>query len=186
VVNWAVFLDRDGVINEEVEYLSRPEQLRLIPGAAEAIGALNRREIPVIVVTNQAGLARAFFPEAQVMAVHRALAAVLQQAGARVDRFYYCPHHPTAGLPPYRVDCDCRKPKPGMVLQAADDFGLDLSRCILVGDKVSDLEAGRRAGCRTILVKTGYGVQVWADWAEEFQAHYVAQDLFDAVGWILG
>ena len=185
-MNWAVFLDRDGVINEEVEYLHSPEQLRMIPHAAQAIRKLNERAIPVIVVTNQAGIARGYFSEAQVVVVHHALAALLNQAGAHVDRFYYCPHHPTEGFLPYRVQCSCRKPQPGLLFQAAKDLNLELSHCYLIGDKVSDLEAGWHAGCQTILVQTGYGAQVWQEWSETFQPRRVARDLLDAVEWILG
>jgi D-glycero-D-manno-heptose 1,7-bisphosphate phosphatase len=169
----------------EVHYLSRPEQLCLLPGAAEAIRRLNERAIPVIVVTNQAGVARGYFSEQQVNLVHATLALMLEQLGARIDRFYYCPHHPTAGRFPYRVACDCRKPQPGMLLQAADELGLQLPACYAVGDKASDLEAGRRAACRTVLVRTGYGEQTWAGWAEDFQPDYVAADLAGAVEWIL-
>ena len=181
----AVFLDRDGVINEEVEYLSHPDQVRLIPGVAEAVRLLNTAGVFVIVVTNQAGVARGYFSEERVDQIHRALSALLAQEGAHVDGFYYCPHHPTAGLGIYRVECDCRKPRPGLLLQAARDFALDLPCCYAVGDKVSDLAAGRAAGCHTILVQTGYGAQVWQTWAEDFHPDYIARDLGDAVAWLL-
>ena len=184
-MNWAVFLDRDGVINEEVTYLSDPESLRLIPGAAVAISMLNRQAIPVIVVTNQAGVARGYYPESQVAILHQGLADRLAVEDARIDRFYYCPHHPTEGLPPYRILCECRKPNPGMLLQAARDFDLDLSRCTLIGDKASDLVAGWRAGCQTILVETGYGKQEWLRWSEEFQPQHIACDVLEAVEWIV-
>lgn len=184
-MNQAVFLDRDGVINEETHYLSDPQQLRLIPSAARAIRLLNRRAIPIIVITNQAGVARGYYPESQVAVLHHALAARLAEEGAHIDRFYYCPHHPTEGRPPYRIDCDCRKPKPGLLLQAAADFGLDCAQCYLIGDKASDLAAGRRAHCRTVLVKTGYGAQTWEAWTEAFQPDHVAVDLLAAVEWLL-
>jgi D-glycero-D-manno-heptose 1,7-bisphosphate phosphatase len=184
-MNWAVFLDRDGVINEEVEYLRDPGQLALIPTAAQAIRKLNQCKIPVIVVTNQAGVARGYLSETDVGIIHRALEAMLEKEGARIDHFYFCPHHPTEGFPPYRVECDCRKPKPGLLTRAALDFNLDLTRSFLVGDKVSDLEAGRQAGCQLVLVQTGYGTQVWAQWAEPFQPHHVAHNLLGAAEWIL-
>jgi D-glycero-D-manno-heptose 1,7-bisphosphate phosphatase len=158
----AVFLDRDGVIIEEVNYLAHPDQVRLIPGAAAAIARLNRRGVPVVVVTNQAGVARGFFPEERVGEVHLRLSALLAAGGASVDRFYHCPHHPSAGVGSYRVECDCRKPRPGMLRRAARELGLDLRASCLIGDKVSDLEAGARAGCRTILVRTGHGRRVAA------------------------
>ncbi len=181
----AVFLDRDGVINEEVNYLSEPEQLRLIPGAAEAIARLNQAGLPVIVVTNQAGVARGFYPEAQIEVVHAALSHRLAPAGAHIDRYYYCPHHPSEGLPPYRVECNCRKPKPGLLLQAAQDFDLELRRCFVIGDNRSDIALSQSAGCRTVLVLTGHGARVWREWQDEFQPDQVAPDLSAAATWIL-
>ncbi len=181
----AVFLDRDGVINEEVNYLSEPEQLRLIPGAAEAIARLNQAGLPVIVVTNQAGVARGLYPEAQIEVVHAALSHRLAPAGAHIDRYYYCPHHPSEGLPPYRVECNCRKPKPGLLLQAAQDFDLELRRCFVIGDNRSDIALSQSAGCRTVLVLTGHGARVWREWQDEFQPDQVAPDLSAAATWIL-
>jgi D-glycero-D-manno-heptose 1,7-bisphosphate phosphatase len=181
----AVFLDRDGVINEEVNYLSQPEQLRLIPGAAEAIARLNRADLLVIVVTNQAGVARGYYSEAQIEVLHAALSQQLARASAHIDRYYYCPHHPTEGRPPYRIECDCRKPRTGMLRQAASDLNLDLSRSYMIGDTASDLIAGTRAGCRSILVQTGYGLKTQHDWTESFQPNYIARDLNEASKWIL-
>ena len=153
----ALFLDRDGVIVEEVEYLSRPSPLALIPRGAEAIARVNRRGIPVVVITNQAGVARGYFPEARVAEVHDHLDKLLSACGARIDRYYYCPHHPTEGLEPYRRQCHCRKPHPGMLHKAALQEGIDLQSSWLVGDKLSDVEAGQAAGCQTVLVHTGHG-----------------------------
>lgn len=153
----ALFLDRDGVIVEEVDHLSNPSQLCLIPGSARAIADVNGNGIPVIVVTNQAGIARGYYPYDRVDEIHQGLSNLLAIHGSWIDRYYYCPHHPTEGLAPYRVNCQCRKPKAGMLLEAAAELRLDLSVSYMIGDKVSDLEAGTNAGCRTILVKTGYG-----------------------------
>lgn len=175
-----VLLDRDGVINEEVDYLTNPKQIRLVAGASLAIHILNRRGVPVIVVTNQPSVGRDCLSEEQVNDIHCALSTKLAQENACVDRFYYCPHHPMAKLDAYRVDCECRKPKPGLLLQAARDFDLDLSRSYMIGDKVSDLVAGRNAGCRVILVRIGYGVQVWQTWSEDFVPDLVGRDLLDA------
>jgi len=183
---WAVFLDRDGVINEEVNYLSSPESLKLLPGAAQAIRQLNGRRIPVIVVSNQAGIARGRFSEEQVQKIHDRLSALLSGEGAHIDRYYYCPHHPTEGLGPYRMDCECRKPKPGLLLKAGSEMRLDLEQSYLVGDNVTDVEAGIRAGVRSILVLTGYGESLWRSWPAPFQPHHVAHDLGEAVNWILG
>ncbi len=183
---WAVFLDRDGVINEEVNYLGSPELLKLLPGAAQAVRQLNQQGIPVIVVSNQAGVARGYFSEEDVRSVHAELSNSLSGAGAHVDRYYYCPHHPTEGIGPYRVDCECRKPKPGLLLTARSDMNLDLEQSYLIGDKVSDVEAGIRAGVKSILVLTGYGERLWQNWPAPFQPHLVAHDLGEAVSWILG
>lgn len=182
---WAVFLDRDGVINEEVNYLSEPEQLQILPTVAQAITQLNQQSIPVIVITNQAGVARGYFPESQVSLVNRALSQLLALENAKIDGFYYCPHHPIAGVGQYLQDCNCRKPNPGMILKAAQDFNLDLSQCILVGDKKSDIIAGARAGCQTILVQTGYGEVEWANWSESVYPDYISANLQEAINWLL-
>jgi D-glycero-D-manno-heptose 1,7-bisphosphate phosphatase len=152
----AVFLDRDGVINEEVDLLHRADQLRLVPGAAEGIRRLNEAGLPVVVVTNQPVVARGLCTEDDVRAIHRHLAALLAAEGARVDAFEFCPHHENADLPAYRVRCACRKPAPGMIREAAARLGVDPSRCVVVGDRTVDVQAARNAGCRAILVETGY------------------------------
>jgi D-glycero-D-manno-heptose 1,7-bisphosphate phosphatase len=179
----AVFLDRDGVIVEEVNYLADPRQVRLIPGAAEAIAKLNRAGWPVVVVTNQAGVARGYFPESRIAEVHDHLSKLLAGHGARIDRYYYCPHHPTEGVGPYRVACQCRKPHAGMLLQAAVDLGLNPARSWTVGDKVSDLQAGAWVGAKTVLVRTGYGRTVDESTLDRRRLNLVrvAADLADAV-----
>lgn len=153
----ALFLDRDGVINREVHYLHRQQDVVLLEGAAEAIAELNRRGVPVVLVTNQAGIARGIFSESDFWKVQDRLAAMLREQNAHLDGVYFCPHHPEHGVGSYRVDCRCRKPNPGMLLEAARALHLDLRRSVLVGDKISDLEAALAAGCRPILVRTGYG-----------------------------
>jgi len=142
----AVFLDRDGTINEEVGYLDRPEKLCLIPGAARAIRLINESGLKAIVVTNQSGVARGFFDEALVAAVHARLQEFLQAEGAWIDRFYYCPHHPTEGLGDYLRDCPCRKPAPGMLLRAAEELALSLDDSYITGDTLKDIEAQRGQG----------------------------------------
>lgn len=184
----AVFLDRDGVINEEVDLLHREDQLALIPGAAEAIRRLNDTGILVIVVTNQPAVARNLCTEADVRRIHARLAEMLRQAaGARLDGVYYCPHHPEKhhadGNPAYRIDCDCRKPGIGMLEEARRAFGLDYARCYMVGDTTRDIQAGRNAGCRTILVRTGYGGR---DGKCQVQADLVVDDLAAAAGVVIG
>lgn len=181
----AVFLDRDGVINEDVHHLRDPQDLRLIPGSAQAIRRLNSCSIPVVVVTNQSVVARGYISEEQVVGIHQTLSALLAGSGAHIDRFYYCPHHPTEGLPPYRRECDCRKPKPGMLLQAAQELDCALAHSYLIGDTATDLIAGRRAGCHVVLVQTGYGLKTLREWREPFQPDYNALNLEQAVQWIL-
>lgn len=181
----AVFLDRDGVINEEVEYLSDPKHLRLIPGAEDAIRRLNELKILVVVITNQAGVARGLYKESQITALHEAMSEMLGKNGAHIDRFYYCPHHPTAGKGKYKIVCDCRKPMPGLLRQAAKDMSLNLKDCVMVGDKASDMAAGFAAGCKTVLTLTGYGSKEISAWKESFQPSFVASDLQGAVEWLL-
>ncbi len=158
----AVFLDRDGTVNVEVHYLSQPEQLKLLPTVSETISMLNSRGIPVVIVTNQAGVARGYFPEHRLVTIHDHLRGILAEKNARVDGIYYCPHHPSMGLGTYRKVCDCRKPMPGMLTQAASELAIDLTRSLLIGDRESDLQAGANAGCQTALVTTGYGVETSA------------------------
>jgi D-glycero-D-manno-heptose 1,7-bisphosphate phosphatase len=153
----ALFLDRDGVINEEVEYLSDPARVALLPGAAGAIAAINAAGIPVVVVTNQSGIARGLYDAAAFAAVTARLGELLAAAGARLDATYHCPHHPAGVVPTLAIACRCRKPAPGMLLDAARDLDLDLARAVVVGDKPSDLAAARAVGAAAVLVRTGYG-----------------------------
>jgi D-glycero-D-manno-heptose 1,7-bisphosphate phosphatase len=175
----AVFLDRDGTINEEVHYLDDPDRLYLIPGAAEAIRLLNEADILTIVVSNQAGVGRGYFSATTVEAIHEQLAKQLFWHGAHVDATYYCVHHPNEG-------CDCRKPKTGMLKQAAREHSIDTHLSFMVGDKVSDLEAGRQVGCQTVLVLTGHGEKAREACKDSyFRPDYVSIDLRDAVKWIM-
>lgn len=152
----AVFLDRDGTLNVEKEYLFRPEAFEFIPGAVDAVRLLNQAGYLVVVVTNQSGVARGYYGEDDVVMLHRHIDNLLKQDNAQVDAWYYCPHHP-AGKVPYNVACDCRKPMPGMLKQAAQEHFIDLSGSWIVGDKMADIEAGMAAGCKPVLVLTGYG-----------------------------
>ena len=179
----AVFIDRDGTISEEVGYVNHVSRYRVFPFAAEAVRALNEAGRLAVLVTNQAGVARGYFEEEMVGAVHAVLAAELERGGARLDAVYYCPHHPTLGEPPYRLDCDCRKPRPGLIHRAVADLGLDLARCWMVGDRYSDTQLARNAGVRSALVLTGYGRGEF-----EHQSHawphrpdLVAENLLEAV-----
>ncbi|HKB25304.1 MAG TPA: HAD family hydrolase [Methylomirabilota bacterium] len=183
----AVFLDRDGTLTEEVGYVNHPRRLRLLPRSARAIRRLNEVGVAAIVVTNQAGVARGYFSEEVLQAVNAALVAQLKAEGAHLDAIYVCPHHPTEGEPPYRLDCDCRKPKPGLLHRAAADHGLDLTRSTLVSDRPSDLVAARAVGAAAVLVLTGYGLGEWEYRRARFplEPDHVAPDLLDAVEWVL-
>lgn len=173
----AVFLDRDGTINVEKEYLYRKEDFEFIPGVPEAIRLLNEAGVMVVVVTNQSGVARGYYTEEDVENLHRHIARELKEAGAHVDAWLYCPHHPS-GRGSYALPCDCRKPLPGMLREAARRHGIDLENSVMIGDKLADVEAGQAAGCRTILVRTGYG----ADEEQHVGPHTaVCNDLLSAV-----
>ena len=175
-----VFLDRDGVINIEKDLLHKKEDLELIPGSAEAIKLLNKNDYRVIVITNQPVVAGGLctFDEAKEINSH--MEGILAKEGAKINRVYFCPHHPTKGNnPEYTRECECRKPKPGMILNAQRDFNIkNLSLCYVVGDKTSDIKAGKLAGCKTILVKTGYAGD---DGFNDAIPDCEAKDLYDAV-----
>lgn len=182
----AVFLDRDGTLTEEVGYVNHPSRLRLQPRSAQAIRRLNGAGIAAVVVTNQAGIARGYFSEDVLAAVNATLVSQLKDEGASLDGIYVCPHHPTEGEAPYRMVCDCRKPKPGLLLRAATELGLDLGLSTLVGDKASDLAAARAVGARSVLVLTGYGLGEWEYRRDTFPPpDHVAEDLLGAVGWVI-
>jgi len=168
-VNRAVFIDRDGTINRDVPYCSRPEDFELLPGAAEAIKLLNEHGFKVVVVTNQSGIARGYFTEETLARIHDKMRRELAKHGARVDAIYYCPHHP-------EDNCECRKPKPKMVLQAAKDLDIDLSQSYVIGDDDKDIDLARRAGCRA-----GIRVGEASRWGEG-----VAASFLDAARQILG
>jgi D-glycero-D-manno-heptose 1,7-bisphosphate phosphatase len=154
----AVFLDRDGTINQEKGYLFRIEDFEFIPGAPEAIRLLNQAGFLVVVVTNQSGVARGYYGEEDVIVLHRHIDEKLAKCGSRVDAWFYCPHHPD-GKGAYAVTCSCRKPLPGMLLDSARMLDIDLKKSVMIGDKRADLEAAIAAGCRPILVRSGYGAE---------------------------
>lgn len=180
--NGAVFLDRDGTINEEVGHLDSLEKLRIFPAAFEAVRMLNESGMRVIVVTNQSGVARGFFNEAFVETVHEQIRKRFREKGAFIDYFYYCPHHPTEGIGEYRVECGCRKPEPGMLLRASAELGVDLPSSYVVGDTARDVELAARCSAAGILVKTGYGMETALSGIEPV---YIAEDILDAARWIL-
>ncbi len=151
----AVFLDKDGTLVEDVPYNVDPALVRLTPGAAEGLRRLHRLGYMLVVVSNQSGVARGYFPEAALGGVQARLRELLAEAGAALDGFYYCPHLPDGLVPEYAVACDCRKPGTGLLRRAAEEHELDLGASWLIGDILDDVEAGRRAGCRTILIDCG-------------------------------
>lgn len=183
----AVFLDRDGVINEERGYAHRLEDLALVPGASSAIQLINEHGLLAIVVSNQAGIAYGYYEEKDMRRFNWALAEELNRHGARIDAFYFCPHHETKGAGEYKRACECRKPKCGLLLLAAKDFGIDLSKSFMIGDTWSDIMTGKNAGCKTILVKTGHDTEELTK-KPEFgrQCDFIADDLGAAARYILG
>ncbi|MGH9902594.1 MAG: D-glycero-alpha-D-manno-heptose-1,7-bisphosphate 7-phosphatase, partial [Pyrinomonadaceae bacterium] len=180
--------DRDGTISEEVGYVNHPSRYRVFPYAAEAVRLLNRAGRLAVLVTNQAGVARGYFAEEMIGAVHNILTQELERGGARLDAIYYCPHHPSVGEVPYRLDCDCRKPRPGLIRRAAEEFDIDLAGSWMVGDRYGDTEMARNAGVRAAFVLSGYGRGEWehqrAAWRHE--PDLVAEDLLEAVRLIIG
>ena len=179
----ALFIDRDGTISEEVGYVNHPSRFRVFPYSAEAIRKLNDAGWLAIVITNQAGVARGYFSEDVIHKIHDQLTRDLEAGSAKLDAIYYCAHHPSVGEPPYRLDCDCRKPKPGLIEQAAKDFEIDLSASWMAGDRYSDIELAHNAGLRSVFVLSGYGRGEW-----EYQSHNwqqqpdrVCENLLEAV-----
>lgn len=186
----AVFLDRDGVLIEDVHLLTQPAQLRLLPGVPTTLQRLAAAGFRLLVVSNQPVVARGLATEAEVECVHAELQRLIIAAGgAPVERFYFCPHHPNATLPAYRVACECRKPRPGMLLQAAREHGVDLRASFAVGDRITDIIAGTRAGCRTVLVQTGKHTDAPIESPDgidaSVQPDFIGAHLAAAAEWIL-
>ena len=182
----AVFLDRDGTIIEDVGYLRHLDQIAFYPWSADAIRALNRAGLPVVLITNQSGIARGMLTEALVEEAHRRIAERLAAGGARIDAYYYCPHHPQGKVEPFARACDCRKPACGMIARAAADLGLDPSRSFVVGDTWLDVGAARAAGARAILVRRGRGPQHDPPPPPDgLHADAIVDNLAAAASWIL-
>ncbi len=182
----AVFVDRDGTINEDVGYPRRYDQVRIYPYSFEAVRKLNAAGLVVVVITNQSGVGRGFFTEDELHVIHDRMREDFLAAGARIDAVYYCPHFSGSPSPSYDIDCACRKPFPGMAIRAREELGLDLEGSYMVGDKVEDVRFGLNAGARPILVLTGYGEATRDALRKEGIAPaHVAPDLGKAVEWIL-
>lgn len=179
----AIFMDRDGTLSHEVGYVNHISRFRLYSWSVDAVRIINRSGFLAVVVTNQAGVARGYFPESVIHEVHASLRASMAAGGARLDAIYYCPHHPSVGEPPYRQDCDCRKPKPGLLKRAEADLGVDLERSWVIGDRMGDVELAWKVGARGALVKSGYGLGEWTYHApaREKKPDMVADHLLEAV-----
>ena len=183
-----VFLDRDGTVNVETHYLHRPQDVRLLPGAAEGISRLNAGGFQVVVVSNQAGIGRGYYTEKDFQAVNRRLNELLGEKGAHIDGFYFCPHHPEAGIGEYRRACRCRKPGTGMFEEAEKTFAVDQAHSYMIGDKRIDAQAGHNFGLRSVLVATGYGQEEAAQAEKEGTAKtdydFYAASIKEAADWI--
>jgi D-glycero-D-manno-heptose 1,7-bisphosphate phosphatase len=184
-VSAAVFIDRDGTLIDEVGYLDRPDRIALYPWSIAAIRALNRAGIPVIMVSNQSGIARGFFSEQTLDEIHRHLASQLAVGGARLDAYYYCPHHPDGRIVEFAVACDCRKPGGALVERAVREFGIDPHQSFTVGDRWVDVALARTVGARGVLVRTGYGALEETRPPNGLAADAIVDNLIEAVSWIL-
>jgi len=182
-----IFLDRDGTLNEEVNYLYRKEDLRILDGVPQAIRLWKQQGYKIVVVTNQAGVARGYYRESDVKALHAYMNELLGAQGAEVDHFFYCPHHPVHGIGPYKISCHCRKPETGMLEMAEQYYQVDKAHSWMIGDTLNDVKAGRNYGVRTVLVGTGYGAaQRESAGAQEGQPYDIyAETLMDAARAIL-
>lgn len=189
-MNRAVFLDRDGVLIEDVHLLTDPKDIRILAGVPEALRRLSEVGFRMIVVSNQTVVARGLATKQEVLDLNAEVQVQIERAGGpRFDAFYFCPHHPNATLPSYRVDCECRKPRPGLFLRAAREYNLDLRASFAVGDRITDIIAGARAGCRTALVQTGEHLAPPIETSEPLddsvEPDYACADLLQAAQWIL-
>jgi D-glycero-D-manno-heptose 1,7-bisphosphate phosphatase len=181
----AVFLDRDGTLIEEVGYLDRVERVELYPWSIDAVRVLSRAGLRLILVSNQSGVARGFFTEAVVEEIHRHMASLLEAGGARIDAYYYCPHHPDGSVEGYKQRCACRKPGRGLVDRAIEEFGIDPAQSFVVGDRWVDVELAQAVGSRAVLVRTGYGTTEEQRPREGLKADAILDNVIGAASWIL-
>jgi len=183
----AVFLDRDGTINEQMGYINHLSRFKVLAGVAEAIRLLNNNDFLAIILSNQSGVARGYFPIELVHVVHSYLKKYLEERNARIDGIFFCPHYPNGPVVEYGYTCDCRKPKTGLINQALKTFEIDLSQSYMIGDRWTDLEFADRLNLKNILVKTGYGLgdMQYILPQKDITPGYIAEDLLDAVQWIL-
>ncbi len=181
----AVFFDKDGTINEDPGYLKHYQDLKLLPHAAAAIKLLNEAGFKVIVASNQSGVARGMLSEDMLQAINKTLQKKILSKGAHIDDIYYCPHHAEHGVYPYRTECDCRKPAPGLIKKAVKKYGIDLAKSFMVGDTLADIETGKKANLKTILVLTGKGKETEKNLVNDHKPDHTAEDIMGAVKWIL-
>jgi len=193
-MNKCVFLDRDGTINKENRTKNNPfgfmwdmSDLSLIKGVSKGIALLNKAGYKTVVITNQSGIARGFFNEGFVKKVHNEIDRRIAKKGAHIDRWYYCPHHPTCGMEKYKIECNCRKPKTGLVEKAVTELNISLENSFFVGDNLRDMETGWNSGIKTILVLTGNGKKTLEEISKEQKnkLNYIALNLLEACEWIL-
>ena len=186
----AVFLDRDGTLIKETGHLHRFDEVKIYPEALQAVSRVNRSGALAVVITNQSAVARGLLSEGNLQKIHHLINLEFQRNSARIDAFYYCPHHPEAGSGPYTKVCGCRKPEPGMLLRAARELDIELKESCMFGDRLDDVEPGHRPGCQSILVKTGYGRKEMVSGNQEEvsplrRPAYVAENILEGVKWIL-
>ena len=173
----AIFLDRDGVINKDHDYVCRIADFEFIPKAVEGLKKLQEVGYKLIIISNQSGIARDYYQEKDVKILHEYMLNELNKKSVQIDKIYYCPHHPSDGNGKYTTDCDCRKPKPGLIKKAVQEFNIDLKQSFFIGDKTADIQTGKNAGCATVLVKTGYGGR---DKVYEVKPDFIFNNLFEA------
>ncbi len=185
----ALFLDRDGTLIKEVNYLTTIDQLAMLDGSIEALRLAHAAGMATVLITNQSAVARGMLTETELQRIHHHLSRLIVEKGGVLDGVYYCPHHPEGSVAGYAAPCQCRKPQPGLLLAAARELGLNLSKSLMVGDSLKDVEAGRKAGCTSVLVETGYGARESAliENGENGGTvpDYVAPDILEAVRWFL-
>ncbi len=182
----AVFLDRDGTINEEVGYVNHISRFKFIPSALRGLKLINKLGLLSIVITNQGGVARGFFDEKFLKELHGKMLTEVKKAGAKIDKIYYCPHNPQGSVKKYAIRCNCRKPATGLIERAINDFNISLKNSYYIGDQRRDIEFGKRLGLITILVKTGYGrgELYFKKFNKKLSPDYIAENLLDAAKWI--
>lgn len=184
----AVFIDRDGTINEQKGYINHVTRFKLLPRVPQAIRMLNRHGFLALVITNQSGVARGYYPLDLVETIHRIMVSQIREKKGSLDGIFFCPHHPAGSVTEFARDCDCRKPKPGLIEQACRSFEIDLKRSFVVGDMCTDMELAQRAGLPGVMVKTGYGLGEieYILPGKTAKPVHIAEDLLDAVRWIIG